>query len=156
MVDLDPPPLTCQSPSGDFHPQVGWLGSRSCSGIKSCDRLAHTCQFSVVMMHRACEVASFDSNVVKADDFNEMWTETICCPRLKISHRARPFSQKYLLCIPRMTFTWTVRAFELAAFAQSKQRFFSDDVSARHHHRRILIRGLLLRNRANKYGMELV
>lgn len=53
-----------------------------------------------------------------------------------------------------MTFVGTVGTFKPATLTESLQRFLCNDMPAGHHHRRVLISSLLLRNRADKYGME--
>ena len=55
-----------------------------------------------------------------------------------------------------MAFVGAVGALEAAAFRMPKQGFVSNDVAARHHHWKILIRGLLFGYRADKDRMELI
>ena len=50
----------------------------------------------------------------------------------------------------------TIGALESTALAQLTKTFLRDHVSARHHHRRILVCRLLLGNRADEDGMEVV
>jgi hypothetical protein len=64
--------------------------------------------------------------------------------------------QKHLLRITRMTFSGAVRAFEFCTFAQLVERLLSNNMAARHHHRRVLIRALLLGYRAYEDGMEMI
>ena len=49
-----------------------------------------------------------------------------------------------------VTFVRTVRAFESAVLAQPVQRFMRHYMSTGHHHRRILVRGLLFGNGADE------
>lgn len=58
---------------------------------------------------------------------------------------------KYLYCISRVAFVRTIRAFEPVAFAQPLERLISNNMTAWHHHRRILIRGLFFGYRAYEY-----
>ncbi len=55
-----------------------------------------------------------------------------------------------------MALPGTIRALEPTALAQLAQTLLRDHVPARHHHRRILVRRLLLGNRADKDGVEVV
>ena len=61
-----------------------------------------------------------------------------------------------LLCILQSTLTWAIWALESRPFAQSDQRFMCNDVPTWHHHRRIFVSGLLLRDGADEDGMEVI
>lgn len=64
--------------------------------------------------------------------------------------------QKHLLRVTRMAFSGAVRAFESYTFAQLVERLLSNNMAARHHHWRVLIRALLLGYRTYEDGMEMV
>jgi len=57
-----------------------------------------------------------------------------------------------------MTFPWTVRTFEPATptFTQSHQRFVRYDVTAGHHHRRVVVRRLFLGHGTDEDRVEMV
>lgn len=56
-----------------------------------------------------------------------------------------------------MAFTGTIWAFEpVVALSEPAQRIMSNNVTARHHHRRIVIGGLLFRHRADKNGVKVI
>ena len=66
----------------------------------------------------------------------------------------RPTLQEYFPGILGMTFVRTIRAFKSITLAQAFQRFLCNDMSTRHHHRRILIGCLLLWHGTDKDRME--
>jgi hypothetical protein len=55
-----------------------------------------------------------------------------------------------------MRLGWAVGALEPCAFTQLGERLFSDDVSAWHHHGRILVGRLLFRHWTDEDGVEVV
>lgn len=62
--------------------------------------------------------------------------------------------QEHLPGILRVTLVRAVRALEAEALAESVEGFRGNNMSARHHHRRVLVRGLLLGDRADKDRMK--
>ena len=64
--------------------------------------------------------------------------------------------EEHLSRIPRTAFVGAVGTLESRALAQSFQGLLGNHMPARHHHRGILIRSLLLRYWADKDGMEQV
>ena len=60
-----------------------------------------------------------------------------------ISWECREFmhesSENYLACLLWVAFVWTIRTLEPAAFGMPTQALVRDDMSARHHHGRVLV-----------------
>lgn len=61
-----------------------------------------------------------------------------------------------LSCIFRPTLARAVWAFESRTFAQPGQGLLGNDMTARHHHRWVLICRLLFRDRTDENGVEVV
>ena len=59
-------------------------------------------------------------------------------------------SENDLACLPWVTLVWTIRTLESAALGMSAQALMRNDMSARHHHRRVLIRCLFFGYGTNK------
>lgn len=72
-----------------------------------------------------------------------------------MSIQAQPsISQKDFPRVSGMALVRAIRAFEPAAFAEPFQGLFGDDVTARHHHRWILVGALFFGYGTDEDGVE--
>lgn len=71
-------------------------------------------------------------------------------------HSYRIVLHQKLFRILWATLAWTVRAFESRAFTEPEKGLVSNNVTTRHHHGRIFVRGLLFRNGADEDRVEVV